>query len=86
MGKRINIILPDETIKVLDKVAPKGDRSRLISKAVLYYVKSRGEAYVREQLKAGYLANAEDNSKMAVEWFPLEEELWTKQSGRKKKK
>ena len=29
---------------------------------------------LREQLKAGYLANAGENLKLAAEWFPLEEE------------
>ena len=27
MSKRINIMLPDQTVKVLDKVAVKGDRT-----------------------------------------------------------
>jgi hypothetical protein len=36
MSKRINIVLPDTTVKVLDRVAPKGDRSRFISQAVLH--------------------------------------------------
>jgi hypothetical protein len=31
-------------------------------------------AVLREQLKAGYLANAGENLKIATEWFPLEEE------------
>ena len=26
--------------------------------------------------KAGYLANASENLKIAAEWFPLEEEAW----------
>jgi len=31
---------------------------------------------LREQLKAGYLANADENLRIAAEWFPLEEEAW----------
>ena len=31
-------------------------------------------AVLREQLKAGYLANAGENLKIAAEWFPLDEE------------
>ena len=30
MSKRINIVLPDETLAVLDRVAAKGARSRFI--------------------------------------------------------
>jgi len=78
MSKRINIILPDKTVAVLDRVASKGTRSRFIDQAVRYYVESQGRASLREQLKAGYKANAERDLAMAAEWFPLEEEAWRK--------
>ena len=29
---------------------------------------------LRERLEAGYLANADENLRIAAEWFPLEEE------------
>ena len=86
MSKRINILLPEKTLAV-DKVAPRGDRSRFVSEAVLHYVETHGKQSLREQLKAGYLANAEDNLKIAAEWFPLEEEQWQKNhAGRKTKR
>jgi CopG family transcriptional regulator/antitoxin EndoAI len=78
MSKRINIVLPETTIKVLDRVAPKGDRSRFISQAVLHYVESVGKQRLREQLKAGYQANSEESLRIASEWFPIEEEAWGK--------
>ncbi len=76
MSKRINIMLPEKTLAVLDRVAPKGNRSRFISDAVLHYVETCGKQSLREQLKAGYLANADESLKIAAEWFPLEEEAW----------
>ena len=76
MSKRINIILPDATVAVLDRVASKGTRSRFIDCAVRHYVETQGRASLREQLKAGYRANAERDLAMAAEWFPLEEEAW----------
>ena len=83
MSKRINIMLPDQTLAVLDKVASKGDRSRFVSEAVLHYVRIQGKRKLREQLKAGYQANAEENLKIAAEWFPLEEAAWPKPATRK---
>ena len=74
MNRRINIMLPESTLAVLDRVTSRGNRSRLISRAVLHYVENRGKQILREQLKAGYQANAEDSVKIALEWFPLEEE------------
>ena len=86
MSKRINIMLPERTLAVLDRVAPKGNRSRFVSEAVLHYVETQGKQSLREQLKAGYLANADENLKIAAEWFPLEELAWQKsQPGRKAK-
>jgi CopG family transcriptional regulator/antitoxin EndoAI len=84
MSKRINIMLPEKTLAVLDRVAPRGNRSSFVSKAVLHYVETHGRQSLREQLKAGYLANAGENLKIAAEWFPLEEEAWQKsRSGRR---
>jgi len=78
MSKRINIMLPDRTLAVLDRVAPRGNRSRFVSEAVLHYVETKGQQSLREQLKAGYLANADENLKIAAQWFPLEEQAWQK--------
>jgi CopG family transcriptional regulator/antitoxin EndoAI len=86
MSKRINIMLPDRTLAVLDRVAPRGTRSQFVSRAVLHYVETKGQQSLREQLKAGYLANADESLKIAAEWFPLEEEAWQKsRTGQKAK-
>ena len=52
MSKRINIILPNTTVAILDRVATKGTRSRFIDRAVRHYVETRGRESLREQLKA----------------------------------
>lgn len=80
MSKRINIMLPERTLAVLDRVAPKGSRSRVVPEAVLHYVEAEGRRSLHEQLKAGYIANAEESLKIAAEWFPLEEQAWQKSS------
>jgi len=86
MSKRINIILPDETMAVLGRVASKGARSRFIDLAVRHYVETQGKERLREQLKAGYKANGERDVAMAAEWFPLEEEAWRTFEGSRKPK
>jgi metal-responsive CopG/Arc/MetJ family transcriptional regulator len=78
MSKRINLMLPDETLAVLERVTRRGGRSRFVSRAVLHYVQSHGKQNLRERLKAGYQAHAQENLQMALEWFPLEEEAWQK--------
>jgi CopG family transcriptional regulator/antitoxin EndoAI len=86
MSKRINIVLPETTLTVLDRVAPKGNRSQFISEAVLHYVESVGKRSLKEQLKAGYQTNAEESLKLALEWFPIEEEVWKKPAARKRRR
>jgi CopG family transcriptional regulator / antitoxin EndoAI len=76
MSKRVNIMLPDATAKVLDRVAAKGDRSRFISQAGLHYVQTQSAANLRERLKQGALANAKLDLEIAEEWFPVEQEAW----------
>ena len=80
MSKRVNIMLPETTLAVLDRVTTKGNRSRFISRAVLRYVREQGGQSLREQLKAGYQANADESLQIALEWFPLEEEAWQSDS------
>jgi CopG family transcriptional regulator / antitoxin EndoAI len=84
MSKRINVILPESTLAVLDRLTSRGNRSRFISQAVLHLAQTKGKHALREQLKAGYKANAEDSLSMAVEWFPLEEEAWQRSRGGRK--
>lgn len=74
MSKRINIILPDKTLAVLDRVAPKGDRSQIISRAVLHFIEAQGKQTLRERLKLEAIENAERDVALASEWFSIEEE------------
>ena len=41
---------------------------------IMLLTETQGKKSLREQLKAGYLANAGENLKIVAEWFPLEEE------------
>ena len=74
MSKRINVILPDSTLALLDRVAGKGKRSRTISTAVVQFLEAQSNLSLRERLKREALANAERDVRMAAEWSPLEEE------------
>jgi hypothetical protein len=74
MSKRLNIILPEGTVRVLDRVTSKGNRSWFINRAVLHYIETHGREGLLGQLKAGYRANTDRDLSAAAEWFPLEEE------------
>jgi CopG family transcriptional regulator / antitoxin EndoAI len=78
VNQRINISLPEETLRLLDSVADKGDRSRFIDQAVRYYIDDKGRSELKRRLKEGAIRRAARDRSFAEEWFPLEEEAWNK--------
>lgn len=74
--KRINITLPESTVAMLESVANTGGRSTLIDTAIRKHIQEIQKQDLREQIKAGSIANAERDLEMAREWFDIEEELW----------
>ena len=76
MHRRINITLPEDTVRLIDRLATKGDRSRLIGEAVIQYVKATSRAELRKRLKAGAIRRAERDRRFAADWFMLEDEAW----------
>jgi CopG family transcriptional regulator/antitoxin EndoAI len=59
MYRRINITLPEATVRLIDRVAAKGDRSRPIDEAVREHVRRTGRAELRKQLREGARRNGE---------------------------
>ena len=86
MTRRINIVLPVETITLLERVAPSGNRSRLISQAVTHYVTSNAKSNLPERLKHGATANAQRDLEIAQEWFSFDEKEWPAKRKAKRKK
>jgi len=73
MHRRINVTLPEETVKLIDRVSAKGDRSRLIDHAVKQYITEIGRANLRKKLKEGALRRASRDRAIAEEWSLLED-------------
>lgn len=84
--KRINVVLPADTLTVLDRIARKGNRSALIDRAIRCYIQAEGRRNLRERLKHEAMANAVRDLEIAAAWCPLEEEAWppaqSQQSGK----
>jgi len=75
--KRVNITLPPETLKLIDRVS-KDNRSEFINKAVRLYVNRLERARLKQRLKETYLERANQDIAIAKEWQPIERELWEK--------
>ena len=71
MNRRLNITLPEQTVQMLERAVPRGQRSRLIDEAVTRFVKEQGRANLHKQLALGAKARAARDREMAEEWFVL---------------
>jgi CopG family transcriptional regulator / antitoxin EndoAI len=74
MAKRINISLPETTISTIDSLVKKGERSRLIDRAVQHYVATRTAEGLREQLKAAAIRDRDIDSDVALDWAAVDNE------------
>jgi CopG family transcriptional regulator/antitoxin EndoAI len=74
--RRLNISLPEETVKLLDRVAAKGDRSRVIAEAVTRYVTEVGKASLRKAMEQRAVTRADLDLQIAGEWLALDREAW----------
>jgi CopG family transcriptional regulator/antitoxin EndoAI len=76
MYRRINLTIPSETLDLLDKFAPKGDRSRFIHEAIQHYIAQIEKQKLTEQLKEGAKVRAARDLHLVEDWFAIEEEAW----------
>ena len=80
--KRVNITLSDGTLRLLDRVAPKGDRSQLIDEAVRVFLSRKSKASLRELLKEGARVRASRDLEMSHDWLLVENEVWPGTKGK----
>ena len=80
MQQRINVSLSEEAVKLLDRLAPKGDRSRFLDELVKRTARDRTK--LRARLQDGYIKRAERDRELAAEWDPVADEVWQRSVGR----
>lgn len=73
LRQRINVTLPVPTVRLLDRVAGKGERSRLIDYAVRSIIDRQGRRNLRKLLREGATQRAERDRVLAEEWFRLDD-------------
>lgn len=74
--RRINITLPESTVAMLETVADKGSRSTFIDLAIQNQIRSTRKQKLRDEIKAGAIANAERDLAMVREWDQIGDETW----------
>ena len=78
MHQRVNVTLLEETIRLIDRSADHGNRSRFIDKAVKYFVREHGRTQLRRLLEEGAERRAARDLAIAEEWFPVDKDAWRK--------
>jgi hypothetical protein len=76
MAKRINIILPEATIGVIDRLARPGYRSRFIERAVHHYVATASAEALEERIKQAAIRDRDLDAEIARDWYAVDEEQW----------
>jgi len=76
MHKRVNVTLPEETSRLIDRSANHGNRSRFIDEAVKCFVRDHGRTELRRLLEEGAERRAARDLAVAEEWFPVDKEAW----------
>jgi CopG family transcriptional regulator / antitoxin EndoAI len=78
MYKRINITLPESTVRLMERVADRGDRSRLVDEALKQYLRGVTRKSLKKKIKEVSVRRFERDRALAEEWFLIDEEIWPK--------
>src|ERR1017187_4599791 len=82
MAKRTNVILPEATVRTLDRLARPGQRSRFIDRAVHHYVTTASPEGLQEGLKQAALRDRDLDLEIASAWnAPATGWVWIKNNG-----
>jgi hypothetical protein len=76
MAKRINIVLPEDMVRAIDRIAWPGQRSRFIQRAVRHYVATASPEALHERLKAAALRDRDLDLEIGRDWFAVDQEQW----------
>ena len=78
MAKRINIMLPESTVRTIDRMVQPGHRSRFIDRAVQHYVATASPEALQVRLKEAALRDHHLDLEIVNDWFAVDQEQWQK--------
>jgi hypothetical protein len=76
MAKRINIILPEDTIQTIDRLSRPGQRSRFIRRAVEHYVATASPEALHGRLKQAAIRDRDLDLEISRDWLAVDQEQW----------
>jgi metal-responsive CopG/Arc/MetJ family transcriptional regulator len=85
MRKRLNIVLPETTIKGIDRMARRGQRSEFINQAVKHFISHHSAEALRTQLESAVVRDRDLNREISTDWVGVDEEAWRRLDIREEK-
>jgi hypothetical protein len=85
MAKRINIMLPEDTVRTIDRLARPGQRSRFIARAVQHYIITASPEALQERLKQAAIRDRDLDLEIANDWFAVDQEQWRQLDNQEKR-
>jgi len=76
MNKRLNIVLPETTVRTIDRLAMKGRRSRFIDQAVQHYIAAGSASALRARLEEAVLRDRDLDREVMEDWLAVDREQW----------
>jgi hypothetical protein len=76
MAVRINVMLPESTVRVIDRLTRPGERSRFIDRAVRHYVSTASQRVIEERLKQAAIRDRDLDLSVVDEWLPADLAEW----------
>jgi CopG family transcriptional regulator/antitoxin EndoAI len=76
MTRRINVVLPETTIRTIDRMAKPGERSRFIHRAVEHYISTQSTEAVQKRLEAALLRDEDIDRETMADWSAVDHDTW----------
>jgi hypothetical protein len=76
MKKRLNIVLPEATVRTIARLTKPGERSRFIDRAVRHYVATRSTEALKAQMERTAVRDRDLDREVAEEWLAVDQEIW----------
>jgi hypothetical protein len=76
MNKRLNIVLPETTVRTIARLAKPGERSRFIDRAVRHFVATQSTEALKAQMERSAVRDRDLDREVAEEWLAVDQEIW----------
>jgi hypothetical protein len=86
MNKRLNIVLPEATVRTIARLVKPGERSRFIDRAVRHYVATQSTEALKAQLERTAVRDRDLDREVAEEWSASDQEIWQLEQSEKHRK